>query len=349
MKIILDAMGGDKAPLEIIRGAVMAVSEYDAAIMLVGNVEKMREAAAADGISLDNEKIECIDASEVITMEDAPLSVRTKKDSSMAVGLRLLSEGRGDAFVSAGNTGALYAGASLIVGRIKGFRKAAIATIMPFEKPALLIDSGANTVVTDENLEQFALMGSIYMERLFGIESPRVGLLNNGSEPTKGTQVLQDAYVRLRDSDAINFVGNVEGKDVTNDSCDVIVTDGFTGNVFLKLTEGLGALLLGKLKKIYKKNTLTKLSAAIIKKDITAFKKEFDASEYGGAPILGISRPVIKSHGSSDALEIKNAVRQAINYVNTGIILEIAKQSRRSDDSQTAETAAQKPGEDGNE
>lgn len=330
MKIILDAMSGDNAPLEMIKGALLALNEYDVDMILVGDNEVIQRLAIENNLSLENERLEIVHTSEVITMEDNPLSVRTKKDSSMAVSLRLLAEGKGDALVSAGNTGALYAGASLIVYRIKGFRKAAIATVMPFAKPMLLVDSGANVVVTDENLEQFAVMGSIYMERIFNIEKPTVGLLNNGTERTKGTQLLQDTYARLSECPYINFIGNVEGKDVPMGVCDVLVTDGFTGNVLLKMTEGLGSFLLKKLKAIYYKNIITKLSAAIIKKDIDGLRGEFDASEYGGAPLLGISKPVIKSHGSSDALEIKNAVRQAINYINTGIIVEIAKYSMKN-------------------
>lgn len=249
----------------------------------------------------------------------------------MSVALHMLAEGKGDAFVCAGNTGALYAGGSLIVGRVKGYRKAAIATILPFACPIIMVDSGANTVVTDENLEQFAVMGSIYMNKIFGIETPRVGLLNNGSEPTKGTQVMQDAYVRLSECKAINFVGNIESKELVKGPCDVIVTDGFTGNIVLKMVEGLGSFLLGKLKDIFYKNMLTKLSAAIIKNDMASLKHDFDSSAYGGAPILGISKPVIKAHGSSDARAIQNAVRQAIDYHSTGIIYEIARNVKKDE------------------
>ena len=325
MKIILDAMGGDNAPLEVIRGAVMAAAEYDAGIVLVGQTETVKACAEENGLAIDSPKIEIAEAADVITMEDPALSVRTKKDSSMAVGLHLLKEGGGDAFVSAGNTGALYAGASLIVGRIKGFRKAAIATVMPFTDPTLLVDSGANVSVTGENLLQFAHMGSVYMENVLGIENPRVGLLNNGTEPHKGTETVIDAYKLLSADPQLNFIGNVEAKTVPSGGCDVLVTDGFTGNIFLKLTEGLGSLLFGRIKAMYKKNALTKLSAAMVMKDMKAMKKDFDASEYGGAPIIGISKPVIKTHGSSDALEVKNAVRQAISYVESGVIMRLAE------------------------
>ena len=318
-------MSGDNAPLELIKGAVMAVTDLPVDLILTGDRDVIEACAAENNIGITGEHIEIVHTTEVISMDDEPLSVRRKKDSSMSVGLKMLADGLGDAFVSAGNTGALYAGASLIVYRIKGFRKAAIATVLPFEKPVLLVDSGANVVVTDENLEQFALMGSIYMNKIFGIENPAVGLLNNGAEKTKGTQILQDTYARLSDLDNINFIGNVEGKELPTGVCDVIVTDGFTGNILLKTIEGLGSFLFGKIKHIFLKNIMTKFSAAIIKKEFTAFKKQFDASEYGGAPLLGISKPVIKSHGSSDALAVRNAVRQAMNYINTGIIYEISK------------------------
>ncbi|MGI6743141.1 MAG: phosphate acyltransferase PlsX [Eubacteriales bacterium] len=325
MIIILDAMGGDNAPLEVIKGAAMAASEYDVSLRLVGPTDVIKECAEENGIYLDESKIEIIDAPDVITMEDPPLSVRKKKNSSMTVSLNLLAGGGGDAMVSAGNTGALYAGASLIVMRIKGFRKAAIATVFPFKNPTLLLDSGANTVVSPENLCQFALMGSVYMEKVLEIDKPRVGLLNNGTEANKGTELLVETHALLSRYERINFVGNVEARAVPFGACDVLVTDGFTGNIFLKLTEGLGEMLFKRIKAMYKKNFLSMLSAAVIKKEFKAMKKEFDASEYGGAPILGISKPVIKTHGSSDALEIKNAVRQAVNYVKSGVTLELAE------------------------
>jgi len=336
MKIILDVMSGDNAPLEIIKGASMAASELDCDIVMVGDEEIIKKCADENSIDISSERLSIAHASDVITMEDAPLSVRTKKDSSMAVGLRMLHEEAGDAFVSAGNTGALYAGASLIVYRIKGFRKAAIATILPFSKPMLLVDSGANIVVTEENLEQFAVMGSIYMEKIFGIDRPEVGLLNNGTESHKGTEVLQKTYERLSNCDDINFVGNIEGKTVPFGSCDVLVTDGFTGNVLLKFTEGFGSFMLKKLKTTFTKNLKTKLSALALSSEVKALKKEFDASEYGGAPLLGISKPVIKAHGSSDAVAVKNAVRQAISYSETGIIVDIADYIMKRGEKDTA-------------
>ena len=241
----------------------------------------------------------------------------------MTVALRLLKEGKGDALVSAGNTGALYTGAVLIVSRIQGFRKAGIGTVIPFETPVLLLDSGANTQVTDENLEQFAIIGSLYMSKVMGVENPRVGLLNNGVEKTKGTQVLQDTYLRLEKNESLNFVGNVECKVLPFDACDVIVTDGFTGNAVIKLTEGLASFFMKKLKTVFKKNVVTKLSAAMVKPGLKQMKNDFDSSEYGGAPLLGISKPVLKAHGSADARAIKNSVRAVATYAASGIIDEI--------------------------
>ena len=324
MRIILDVMGADKPAEEFVKGAAMAIKEFGCSITLVGDETEILTAIAENGLSMDN--IEIVDAPEYITMEDSAMSVvREKNTSSMHEGLKLLAEGHGDAFVSAGNTGALLAGATFIVRRIRGLR-AAIGTILPLAKPVLLVDSGANINVTPENLRQFAKMGSIYMQKLHGIEAPTVGLLNNGVEETKGTDLHRDAYKLLGQSD-INFIGNVEGRDIPFGTADVVVTDGFTGNVVLKLTEGFGRFMTDQLKSLFKSNAVSMASALLMQKTIKAFKKKFDASEYGGAPLLGISKPVIKAHGSSDAKAVKNAVKQAIYYVNTGIILEIARQT----------------------
>ena len=324
MKIILDVMGADKPPECFVMGAASAVKEFGCEVILVGDETQILTAFAEKDLPLD--KIEIIDAPEFITMEDSAMSVvREKNHSSMNVGLKLLAEGKGDAFVSAGNTGALLAGATFIVRRIRGLR-AAIGTILPLTRPTLLVDSGANINVTPENLEQFARMGSIYMERLHGIQKPTVGLLNNGTEETKGNELQREAYKLLSDSN-LNFIGNIEGRDIPFSRSDVIVTDGFTGNVVLKLTEGFGAFMIEQMKELFTKNAVTKTSALILKSSLKSFKKKFDASEYGGAPLLGISKPVIKAHGSSDEKAVKNAIKQAIYYVNTGIILEIARQS----------------------
>ena len=323
MKVIVDIMSGDNAPDEILKGALLAHEELGHQLILVGNTDDINECAKKYSLNLSVEGIEIVHASEVINMDDEALAVRSKRDSSMSVALRLLKEGKGDALVSAGSTGALYTGAVLFVSRIPGFRKAGIATLIPFETPVLLLDSGANTMLTDENLEQFALIGSLYMSKVMGVDNPRVGLLNNGTEKTKGTQLLQDTYLRLEANKNINFVGNVECKNLPFDACDVIVTDGFTGNAVIKLIEGLASFFMKKLKGVFKKNAVTMLSAAMVKPGLKQMKKDFDSSEYGGAPFLGISKPVIKAHGSSDAKAIKNAIRAAAVYAETNIISDI--------------------------
>ena len=323
MRILIDVMSGDNAPLELIRGAVMAKNEYPTLdIAIVGSEETIFEVAEADGLSLD--KIEVVPSVSVIGMEDKALAVvREKKDSSMSIGLQKLAAGEADAFVSAGNTGALIAGATLLVRRIRGIRRAGIATILPFPTPVLLMDCGANLEVTPENLEQFAFMGSLYMEKIYGLSSPRVGLINNGTEYNKGLPLQVATYERLMASD-VNFIGNVEGKALPFDACDVAVTDGFTGNLVLKVIEGMGKFFGGALRDFFHSTFTTKISGLMIRNKMGGFKKQFDASEHGGAPLLGISRPVIKAHGSSDAKAIKNAVHQAMSFVNTGINYDIA-------------------------
>ncbi len=323
MKIILDAMSGDKAPLEIIKGAAMAARLVDAELTLVGNRDVITRIAREQNLSLDGIHIEHTE--EIITMEDDPISViRSKKNSSMGVGLRMLKED-GDAFVSAGNTGALHAGSSLIVRPIKGVQRAAIATVLPVAKPMLMLDCGANTNVTPDYLLQWAVMGSIYMKNIFSIESPGVGLLNNGAEEHKGTPVVAEAHKRLRESQEIRFVGNVEGNQVMSAPCDVLVTDGFTGNITLKMLEGMGKFFMHTLKGMFTKNAMTKMSFLVMKDQLHGLKKQFDASEHGGAPLLGLKKPVIKAHGSSDAAAICNAIRQAYTFVQTGVIDEITE------------------------
>ncbi|MBR2019572.1 MAG: phosphate acyltransferase PlsX [Clostridia bacterium] len=323
MKIIVDVMGGDNAPAETVKGAVLAAKELDSAFVLVGNRAEIEKTAAEQ--SLDLSGMEIVHAEEVITMEDDPMCVTRKKaNSSMSVGLRLLAEGKGDAFVSTGNTGALFTGATLIVRKVKGLQRAGIGTVLPFQKPVLLLDTGANVTVTEENLDQFAVMGSAYMRMMYGIEKPRVGLLNNGAEECKGTPLQQAAYKLLSENPDIHFVGNIEGSVLPFDRCDVLVTDGFTGNILLKSVEGVGKLMLKKLKGVLYSSLLTKLAAAVIKKPLYAMKKDLDPSETGGAPILGISKPVIKAHGSSDAKAFKNAIKQAMAYANTNAIGELS-------------------------
>ncbi len=321
MRIIIDAMGGDRAPEEIIKGACAASLETDAQLVLVGREDIMSEYIAKYPHA---ETLETIHADSVIEMDDDPMSVvKSKKDSSMSVGLRLLKESA-DAFVSAGSTGALHAGATLSVRNMKGVRRAAIATLLPFEQPTLLMDSGANITVTPENLLQWAHIGSLYMQKVLGIEHPRVGLLNNGTEDCKGTQLQRDAYALLSESEDIEFVGNIEGKQIPFAACDVLVTDGFTGNITLKLTEGMAKFLLGILKDTFSSGLRGKIAYLLMRSSLRSLKGRFDASKLGGAPILGISRPVIKAHGSSDAEAIKNAVLQAERFAASGIIDELS-------------------------
>ncbi|MBE6616368.1 MAG: phosphate acyltransferase PlsX [Ruminococcaceae bacterium] len=322
MRIIIDAMGGDNAPEEIVKGAILASEKFTHDIVLVGNKEQIENILREN--NADPSKFEIVHTDTYITMEDDPICVvRSKKDSSMSVGLNLLKT-NGDAFVSAGNTGALHAGSSLIIRSVKGVQRSGIATILPFAKPILMMDCGANVNVTANYLAQWAVMGSIYMKNVHGIDSPAVGLLNNGTEEHKGTQIQIDAYKLLKDNENINFVGNIEGKQLPFGPCDVLVTDGFTGNVTLKLLEGMGSFVFSALKGMFTKNALTKMSFIAMKDQLKGFKKTFDASEYGGAPLLGLQKPVIKAHGSSDARAIMNAVRQAATFVETGVIGEIS-------------------------
>ncbi len=327
MKILIDIMSGDKAPLEQLKGAIQAAADNSSvSFSLIGNEGVIRAVASVRDIDLDLPNIEIVHTSEIISMEDAPLSVvREKKDSSMGVGLKMLAEGKGDAFISAGNTGALHAGSTLIVRRIKGIQKSAIATVLPYANPTLLIDSGANTEISPDTYVQFAKMGSVYMNKIMKVEKPRVGLLNIGAERIKGTKNVVEAYNLLEATAEINFIGNVEGKELPMGACDVIVCDGFSGNIVLKLTEGCGAYMIKKLKDVYNENPITKVSALGVKNGLKKMKKDFDASEYGGAPLLGLSKTVIKAHGSSDSTAIKNAVRQAISCVENNVNYETAK------------------------
>lgn len=336
MRIIVDVMGGDNAPRETVLGALQAATEFaDLGVeyTLVGDETSIRAIAQEQGADLS--AFEIVSTDEVITMEDDPVCVmRAKKASSMSVGLRMLAEGKGDAFVSTGNTGALFTGAMLIVRKIRGVQRAGIAALLPLSNPVLLMDTGANVEVTEQNLEQFARMGSVYMNRVFGLDTPRVGLLNNGTEECKGTPLQVAAYARLRACDSIHFVGNVEGSALPTDVCDVLVTDGFTGNILVKTIEGMGKLLMSQLKGVFLSSGLRgKLAAGMVKGSLRDMKRRFDPNETGGAPILGISKPVIKAHGSSNAKAFKNAIRQAITYASSSIIEDISKAMNASQSS----------------
>ena len=318
-------MGGDKDVWEFVRGAVMAKKEYEAEITLVGDEQKIREALAVE--KSDAALFEIVHAPDVLSMEDNPLSIRREhKDSSMATALKLVAEGKGDAAVSAGNTGALFIGGTGYVHCIDGVRRAALASILPLSNPVLLMDCGANAEVTPQFLVQFAHLGSIYMERVMGVKNSRVGLLNNGAESHKGTPLYKEAHALLAAEEGIRFVGNVEGKAIAFDQCDVLVCDGFSGNIVLKTIEGTSKFVLKQFTGIFS-GAIGKLAGAMVLKKAKGLKKRFDAKEYGGAPFLGLAKPVIKAHGNSDARAVKNAIRQAIAYVNTGVIEEIARQS----------------------
>lgn len=327
MKIIIDAMGGDNAPRAVVEGAVLAVREFGEPVTLVGDRAQIEPLLREFGAQ-DDARIETVHAPDVITMEDdAVQAVRKKRDSSLVVALSMLGKGEGDALISAGSTGAVLAGGTLLVKRIRGIRRAALAPILPTAKGgSLLIDCGANVDCTAEYLLQFAFLGHYYAKRQMGIESPRIGLINNGAEETKGTDTLREAHALLRaasEQGKLNFVGNIEGRDIPLGAADVLVCDGFTGNVVLKTVEGVGMFFVGKLKGIFKKNLLTKLAALAVKPGLREFKKMLDYKEIGGAPLLGISRPIIKAHGSCDAYAVRSAVSQAIVYVRSGMIAEI--------------------------
>ena len=325
MKIIVDMMGGDNAPLAVLEGTAQAVKEYGVQILGVGNEELVRRTAADNNIPLDG--IELVNCTQVIEMCDEPArAIRTKKDSSIVVGLNLLKEGKGDAFVSAGSTGALHVGASLIVRTLRGIKRPALATMVPAKKQAyLLLDCGANVECRPEMLAAFAVMGSCYVNKVEGRANPTVALANNGAEESKGTPVLRDAHQLLKVTPGIRFVGNIEGREaISQGAADVLVTDGFTGNIFLKTVEGAASLFSHALKDMLLGSTKNKLAALLLKNSIGAFKKRFDANEVGGTALLGISQPVIKAHGSSNAYAFFNAIRQAQVVAQADIVGDIA-------------------------
>ena len=319
MKIIVDAFGGDNAPLEIIKGCAESVAKFGVDIILTGKESKIREVAAQNNISLD--RIEIEDCGEVITMHDSAESVvKTKKDSSMAVGFRLLAQGKGDAFLSAGNSGALCVGATLLIKRIKGIKRPAFAPVLPSVTGCLmLLDGGANVDCRPEMLRQFAVMASVYMEKVMKVENPRIGLANVGTEEHKGTELYRETYGILKDS-KLNFIGNIEGRDVPTGKCDVVVCDGFTGNMILKTYEGVAAVLMKEIKNIFTGSAKGKMAAALVMKDLKSMKTRFDYNTYGGAPILGASKPVFKVHGDAKAITLVNAIGLCIDYVEANAI-----------------------------
>ena len=326
MNIILDAMGGDNAPEAPVMGALQAVKDFGAHITLVGKVESILQVMRKNGISDLPEGLEIANAEEVVDMHDDPARViQRKKDSSMVVSLRMLAEGQGDACISAGSTGALLTGATLIVKRVKGIRRAAMGPVMPNKAggKTVILDCGANAECTPEFLLQFGIVGSLYAQKYIGVKEPKVGLLNIGTEDTKGTELQKQAYALLQEASQqklINFVGNVEARDVPLGAVDVVVCDGFAGNVLLKSIEGT-AMFMGSLMKhrIFKRSIMSKIGYLFCRKGVGEVLKMLDYREIGGTQFLGIKKPVIKAHGSSDARAFRNAVKQAMDAAQSDI------------------------------
>lgn len=320
MKIIIDAFGGDNAPLAPLQGARLAAGKFDLDIIAVGDIDKMKECCSENGI--DTSRIEFLQADGVFDMERDPMEIVKKRtDTSLHIAFKALSEGKGDAVVSAGSTGAILMGSTFIVRRIRGCKRPAIGSVMPCETPGgfMLIDCGANTEARPEMLRQFAIMGSVYMEKVAGRKSPRIALLNNGTEETKGPESHVAAYSMMKEDPSLNFVGNIEGRDVMGSVADVVVADGFSGNIALKTAEGVAAFITGRMKGMFLKSLKTKIAALLLKNELKEFKKQFDYKEYGGAPVLGVRKCVIKAHGSSDASAFMNAIRQAKTYVENDV------------------------------
>lgn len=318
MRIILDGMGGDNAPEAIVKGASAAAKIIDHEILIIGQEDILAPVIKKHG----GKKLSLIHASEVITNDEAPVkAVRSKKDSSIVKGLEMVKSGEGDVFISAGSTGAIMAGGLFILGRIQGIDRPSLATVYPVigGEPSLLIDAGANPDCKPNNLLEFATMGSIYMEKVMGRENPKIGLVNNGSEEHKGSTLTKSAHELLSKSN-LNFIGNVEARDVPNGACDVIVTDGFTGNAILKLTEGMGLMVLREMKRRFTKNSVTKLGSLILSKELMAIKKEFNYAEYGGAPILGVKGGLLKMHGSSDEVAVEKTILKAVPYIENHVV-----------------------------
>ena len=344
MKIILDAMGGDHAPKAPVLGAIQAAKDFDAQITLVGKGDEILQVLRENGIDNLPAGLEIANADEVVDMHDDPANViRKKKNSSMVIGLRMLSEGHGSAFVSAGSTGALLSGATLIVKRVKGIRRAAMGPVMPNKAggKTVILDCGANAECTPEFLLQFGLVGSLYAQKYLGVTQPKVGLLNIGTEDTKGTTLQKEAYSLLtaaHEKGLLNFVGNVEARDVPLGAVDVVVCDGFAGNVLLKSIEGT-AMFMGSIMKhkIFKRNIFSVIGYLFCKKGVDEVMKMLDYREIGGTQFLGIKKPVIKAHGSSDALAFRNAIKQAMDAANGDISQELEQSLQQLNDKETAD------------
>lgn len=318
MKIVVDAFGGDNAPLQVIKGASMAAKELGVEIILTGDKKKIVSCAEENKISLID--LEIYDAGSVISMENDPTDIlKEKSDSSMAVAFKLVADGVADAFVSAGSTGAVVVGGSLIVKRLKGIKRAALGTVLPSKNGSfMLMDVGANADCRPEMLAQFGIMASAYLKNVVGIENPGIGLLNIGTEETKGDELRLKSYNLLKNS-PVNFIGNVEARELTEDVCDACITDGFNGNVTLKLYEGVSLSIMSMFRDVFKQSLKNKIAASVLMPGLVKLKAKFDYSEVGGAPLLGLKKPVIKAHGSSNAAAIKNAIKQAKLFVENDV------------------------------
>lgn len=325
MRIIVDGMGGDNAPIEIVKGAMAAAPLMEHEVVLIGDRELLEQELLSQGYKGDPQqgRISVVHASEIITNENSPVrAVRTKKDSSLVKGIQMVKEGEGDLFISAGNTGALMAGSLFTLGRIPGIDRPAIASIYPImtKEPSIIVDAGANSECKPNNLLEFGIMGSIYMDRVLGRAHPRVGLVNIGAEENKGSTLTKAAHEMLEKSDLIHFVGNVEARDVPDGACDVIVCDGFVGNVILKLTEGFALSVLKLLRQKFTDGARAKAGALFLKPKMGELKGEFDYSEYGGAPILGVRGTVVKMHGASNANAVKNTILKGVPFAENHVV-----------------------------
>ncbi len=320
MRVVVDAFGGDNAPLEIVKGAAMASKELGVDITLTGNKGTIENIIKENGLEFSGE-LNIVHTDDIISMHDDPTTLlKAHSESSMALAFKELSEGRADAFVSAGSTGAIVVGGTLIIKRIKGIKRPALAGLIPSPKGHyMLMDMGANAECRPEMLQQFGIMANAYLSRVEGIKNPRIALLNIGTEDSKGGELQKEAYKLLSET-PINFVGNIESREMPKGECDAVITDGFTGNIALKLIEGTAITFFKLVKNALYKNIFNKLAALVIKKDLYALKSMMDSSEVGGAPLLGVKKPVIKAHGSSDAKAIKNAIKQAVIFTENGVV-----------------------------
>lgn len=333
MKIAIDGMGGDNAPKSNVEGVVSAIKEYNVDIIITGDKDALEKEFA--NYEFDRSKLEIVHTTEIIENEDKPVkAIRSKKDSSMVVALRLVKEGKADAVVSAGNTGALLAGGLFVVGRIKGIDRPCLCPAIPNVKRGMTIiaDGGANADCKPRNLVEFAAMTNIYSKKVLGIENPRISLANVGAEEGKGNDLMKKSYEELKNMD-INFIGNLEARDVINAKTDVIVCDGFTGNILLKSAEGVAMSVMGLLKETFLSSTKGKIGAMLLKDDLRKLKSFMDYAEYGGAPLLGVNGGVIKAHGSSNSKAIKNAINQGIKFAQGNVLRDIEEfvQSSKED------------------